>query len=138
MGYVEKSLASDEAIITRARFHWAYHLFAWGSLLLLGVFIIGIYIFARMMIWMKTTEIAVTDRRIVIKRGWIKRSTEELSLSSVEEVNVKQGFWGRVFGFGELTIGGTGTGELHTPSIADPVEFRQSISEARGRFLPKK
>ena len=39
---------------------------------------------------MKTTEIAVTDRRIVIKRGWIKRSTEELSLSSVEEVNVKQ------------------------------------------------
>lgn len=136
MGYVSKSLASDETILSEARFHWAYHLFAWGSLLLLGVVLIGVYIFFRMMIWMKTTEIAVTDRRIVIKRGWIRRSTEELSLASVEEVNVEQDFWGRVLGFGKLTVGGTGAGELNTPTIADPVGFRQTISEARGRFLP--
>lgn len=138
MGYVEKSLASDEEILCTARFHWSYHLFAWASLLLLGIVLVGIYIFLRMMIWMKTTEVAITDRRIVIKRGWIKRSTEELSLGSVEEVNIKQEFWGRLFGYGEITIGGTGTGELRTPNIADPVGFRQAISEARGRFLPDK
>lgn len=136
MGYVEKSLASGEEIRARARFHWTYHLFAWASLLILGVIIVGVIIFARMMIWMKTTEIAVTDRRLVIKRGWLSRSTEELSLNSVEEVNVRQGFWGRILGFGKLMISGTGAGDVNTPNIADPVGFRTAISDARSRFLP--
>ncbi|MEM8771290.1 MAG: PH domain-containing protein [Pseudomonadota bacterium] len=138
MGYVEKSLASDETVRKKARFHWSYHFFAWASLIVLGVIIIGVVIFVRMMIWMKTTEIAVTDRRLVIKRGWLSRSTEELSLNSVEEVNVRQGFWGRFLGFGQLKISGTGAGDLATPNIADPVGFRTAISDARSRFLPAK
>ena len=136
MTYVQKSLADDETVVAFARYHWTYHLLAWGALLLFGVVLIGVYVFVKTQIWMKTTEVAVTDRRIVIKKGWLRRSTEELSLGSVEEINVRQGFWGRLLGFGELTISGTGAADLQTPTIARPIEFRQSISEARTRFLP--
>lgn len=134
MGYVEKSLGTEENIVLKGRFHWSYHLVAWASLLILGVVLVGLYIFIRMMIWMKTTEIAVTDQRVLVKRGWIRRSTEELSLGSVEEVNVAQGLWGRILNFGTLVVGGTGAGEIQTPNIADPVGFRRAISEARRRY----
>ena len=138
MSYVKKSLAEGETIRSVASYHWSYHLFAWISLFLLGVLLIGVYIFARILIWMKTTEVAVTDRRIIIKRGWLRRSTEELSLASVEEINLRQNFWGRLLNFGELTISGTGAGDLQTPTIARPVEFRRAISDARAPFLPPK
>lgn len=138
MGYVEKSLASDEVVQQKARFHWTYHLLAWGSLITLGIVLIGLYIFIRLMIWMKTTEIAVTDRRVVIKRGWLSRATEELSLASVEEVNIRQSILGRLLGYGKLSISGTGTAELKTPNIAAPIQFRRAISEARSRFIPRK
>lgn len=135
MSYVEKSLADGETILSRADFHWSWHAAAWLSLLFLGILIIGVIIFIKMMIYINTTEVAVTNRRIVIKRGWLKRSTEELALGSVEEVNLVQGFWGRILGFGRLTVGGTGGAELKTPPIDDPVGFRSKLSEARGRML---
>lgn len=138
MGYVEKSLADDEIIVLKAKFHWTVHLAAWAALLFLGVALVGIYIFLRLIIWIWTTEIAVTDRRLLVKRGWLTRKTEELSLSSVEELNIVQGFWGRLLDFGKLIIAGTGAGEIITPPIADPVGFRRAVSQARTRFLPPK
>lgn len=131
MSYVEKSLAADETLVRKANFHWAYHVFAWASLILLGVILVGVIIFAWVMIWMTVTEIAVTDQRVLIKRGWLTRHTEELALQTIEEVNIDQGFWGRMLGFGKVTFGGSGSGEVKTPTIADPVGFRKAASDAR-------
>jgi len=132
--YVSKSLGTTETVLRRAGIPWTYHLQSWLSLLLLGVVLIGILIFVRMSIWISTTEFALTDRRVIYKTGWLSRKTEELALSSIEEVEVRQGFWGRAFGFGRLVLSGAGAGEVSSPPIADPVGFRAALSDARAAF----
>ncbi len=60
--------------------------------------------------WFKrwTTEIAVTDKRIIYKTGFINRHTEEMNMDKVSSVDVDQTFWGRIFDFGTIRIIGAG------------------------------
>ena len=102
MGYVQDTLSGNEEVTYKARFHWLYTLAAFLYLILLGVFVIGIYLFFKMMIFKWTTEVAVTNRRFIYKTGWIKRDTQEIRVDKIEEVNLDQGFWGRIFDFGKL------------------------------------
>jgi len=75
----------------------------------------------------------VTDRRVILKEGWIMRYTEELALTSIEEINLHQGIVGRLLGYGGVTIQGTGAGVIRTPNMmANPVGFRKAIADARG------
>jgi uncharacterized membrane protein YdbT with pleckstrin-like domain len=75
-------------------------------------------------------EIALTDRRLILKRGLFTRHTDELELSSVEAVNLDQSFWGRLFGFGRLSVHGTGDDAWLSPMIAAPLNFRRQIETA--------
>ena len=102
MSYVQDTLSENETVLYTAKFHWLYTLFAFLNLIILGVLIIGIYLFFKMMILKWTTEVAVTNQRFVYKTGWIKRDTQEVKLSNIEEVNLVQGVWGRILGFGKL------------------------------------
>ncbi|MCI5047172.1 MAG: PH domain-containing protein [Aquisalinus sp.] len=133
--YVKKSLGDGETIIRSAGIAWPYHLKAWLFLLILGILIIGIFLFFRTYIWIWTTEFAITDRRLLMKEGWLSRATQELSLDTIEEVEVKQGFWGRLLGFGRLHLSGSGRAEICSPPINDPVGFQALLSDAREHQL---
>jgi uncharacterized membrane protein YdbT with pleckstrin-like domain len=73
------------------------------------------------------TEIAVTDRRVIYKKGLIRLKTNEMNTDKVESVQVGQSVLGRMFDFGTVKILGTGEGleTLHT--IANPIKLRNSI-----------
>ena len=131
MSYIEQSLGANEKLIARARFHWIYKLQAWLALIFLGWLLIGIYIFAVMMIRMLTTEIAVTTTRFIEKTGWLSLRTNEIALPNIEGVRVEQSFWGRIFGYGHIRIEGTGVDAITIPTIADPVGFRRAIETAK-------
>lgn len=62
--------------------------------------------------WFKqfTTEIAVTDRRIIYKTGFISRQTAEMNMHRVETVEVEQGIFGRLLNYGTVHVRGTGAG----------------------------
>ncbi|HKJ73991.1 MAG TPA: PH domain-containing protein, partial [Alphaproteobacteria bacterium] len=90
MGYVEQTLAEGEVIVHRARFHWLYTAGAILWLVFLGILVIGVFMFFKMMIRKWTTEIVVTNRRLIYKLGWISRDSEEFSLSRIEEINLDQ------------------------------------------------
>lgn len=130
MGYIEKTLSENEYIVHRAHFHWTYHATAWAALIFLGLFIIGLIIFAQMMWRILTTQLAVTNHRIALKTGFFNRTTQELELSSIESVELQQNLLGRIFGFGRLIVSGTGIEDLETPLIADPLALRRAIDEA--------
>ena len=129
--YIEKSLGANERIIARARFHWLYLVKAWLALLILGWILIGIWIFAAMMIRRATTEIAVTSHRFVEKTGLFNLRTNEISLHNIEGVRLEQSFLGQIFGYGHLRIEGTGVDAVVIPDIADPVAFRAAIETAK-------
>jgi uncharacterized membrane protein YdbT with pleckstrin-like domain len=74
-----------------------------------------------------TTEIVVTDKRIIHKVGWIARRTQEMNISKVETVDVDQGVAGRVLGFGTVLIRGVGGSWEPLAYIASPLQLRSAI-----------
>ena len=130
MAYVESVLAPNEVILRRGRLHWIYWLRAWAALALLGVLIIGIIWFIRDLVFLQTTEIALTNSRLIEKTGLVSRHARELQLSSVEAVELDQGVWGRLLGFGQVTVHGTGADTWTTPLLVDPVGFRRDLEYA--------
>lgn len=108
---------------------WSLHpAFRIGILL---AFMMGLFMFANMMIIKATTEIAVTTDRLIYKRGLIARNVGELSIDRVEGVALIQGILGRILGYGKVSIRGMGVGEVVLPPIEEPVEFRRAVNEAR-------
>jgi uncharacterized membrane protein YdbT with pleckstrin-like domain len=73
------------------------------------------------------TEIAVTDRRLISKTGFIKRHTTEISMDKVESVDVDQSMLGRVLGYGDVTVRGTGEGIEPLRNVASPIELRNAM-----------
>ncbi len=95
------------------------------------VLVMGLFRYAHMMIIKATTEIAITNKRLVYKRGLIARYVGEMNIDRIEGVNVLQGVWGRIFNFGRIMVRGMGVGEVVLPPIEDPIKFRKAIEKAR-------
>jgi uncharacterized membrane protein YdbT with pleckstrin-like domain len=149
MKYYEKILQPDETVKIVARLHWlvygravALFLVAVVALVLsqldasveapalwaaLAFFVLGIFAFLRAWLIRLSTEIVVTDRRVIHKRGLVSRHTEEMNISKVETVDVDQGVAGRIFGYGTLIIRGTGGGWEPLRRIASPLAVRNAI-----------
>jgi len=76
-----------------------------------------------------TDEFVITNKRIIIKTGLIARKTVEMNLSKIETVNVDQSIFGRIFGYGKITIVGTGGTREWFPNIKNPLKFRRTFQE---------
>lgn len=143
MGYVDSNLSPNEKVLVRGKIHW--FVFVPGTILmligfsllgdrdigLLGALLILIAIFSlvKAALLTATTELAVTTKRIIAKFGFISRKTVELNHTKVESFNVDQSVFGRILGFGTLTINGTGGVRTPIPSIDNPLEFRRVATE---------
>jgi uncharacterized membrane protein YdbT with pleckstrin-like domain len=97
----------------------------------------GIAGFVAVMVPVWTTEIAVTNQRLVVKKGLFTRSSEELQLWSIEEVDWEQGLLDRFFGFGRLIICGTGDEDMRLPLISDALAFRKAVQQAISEVRPR-
>lgn len=150
MDYIEGALSDGEKIVYQAHFHILFYVLAWsliiGLLLLagaafiflsapvtwlaVGVCLVGIGFVAYRMLPIWTTEIGVTSDRLIIKRGWLSSSVNELQLESVEKVNSEQSILGRILNYGSIIVYGKGTEALRLPAIAAPREFVKELENA--------
>lgn len=133
MSYIDDSLIEGETILHRARVSW------WSQfgLLLLGLILlvvaIGLFFLIAAWVRVRSTEIAITNRRVIAKFGFIKRDTVEINLDKVEALRVEQGFMARMLNFGTIFISGAGTSVAPIRDIADPLVFRRKFMEATNR-----
>lgn len=134
MGYVQDTIGNNEKIIYVVHYHWIYTLTAFFNLLFLGIFIIGIINFLKMMINKWTTERVLTDLRYIQKTGWIKRDTEEINISKIEEVDLKQSILGRILDYGSIEISGTGSGQIILKSIDEPLIFQKNLNNIKSNI----
>ena len=135
--YVDSTLLQGETVMYRAKISlWSIaHLIFLGLLLL----VIGVGLVFLIWAWIryKTTEFAVTDRRIIAKTGLISRSTVELFLDKVEALHVDQSVPGRMLDFGTITIRGTGTTLEPIRNISAPLELRKQFMQAADLYRQK-
>ena len=75
-----------------------------------------------------TTELAVTDRRVIYKTGIFQRHSMEMNRSKVETVGVNQSILGRILGYGTVVVRGTGGSFEPIPFIGEPLSFRSHIT----------
>lgn len=95
-----------------------------------GAALLGVLFIAAALIRRSSTELAVTNRRVIAKFGLVSRSTIEMNLAKIESVRVDQSVLGRLFGFGSIIVVGTGSSMDPIRFIADPIPFRQAIQAA--------
>ena len=75
------------------------------------------------------TEIAVTNRRVIFKTGFISRNTKEMQMDKIESVEVLQSISGRILDYGDVVVRGTGHGEFtRIKTIASPLAMRNQIT----------
>jgi uncharacterized membrane protein YdbT with pleckstrin-like domain len=130
--YVESVLGSGEQVLHHGRVS-AWSQFWWwlAGTVLLPAFGIGLIFMGIAWIRMRTTELAVTNRRVIVKFGLIRRDTIEIQISRIESVQVHQSVSGRLLGFGTLVFSGAGTPQVSVPQIADPIGFRKAVVGAQ-------
>ncbi len=121
-GSVIGALLSLIVIVPIAMFAaWKNFYWAW----FLVVIPVGILVSASVTV--RTSELVITDRRVLIKVGFIQRHTFEMFISKIESVAVFQSMLGRVFDYGTVTIRGTGGSSESFSTIAAPLQFRDAI-----------
>jgi len=104
----------------------ALHLMQGGGIALL--LISGIVI-AMGAIRRNATEMAVTNRRVVVKTGLATRKTIEMLLSKIESIEVNESGIGRVLGYGSITLIGTGGTSEPFHLMAKPLAFRNQVQQ---------
>jgi uncharacterized membrane protein YdbT with pleckstrin-like domain len=128
VSYIEDSLSAGEKVEALFKLHW----FAWVPMylwLILGIvtfgltWLVALYEFLRL----KFIEQGVTNKRVVLKKGIFSRKTEEMKLASIETVEINQGVWGRIFGFGTIKVTGRGISDVVYKGIDDPMAVKRQI-----------
>ncbi len=102
----------------------------WANIVGIIVLIPALYFIGKAWFDRWTTEIAVTDRRIIFKRGFIRRHTIEMSIDKVESVDVSQSILGRLLDYGDIIVRGTGAGFQPLRGIDAPLKFRSRVTAA--------
>jgi uncharacterized membrane protein YdbT with pleckstrin-like domain len=150
MSYTQSVLQPGEKIVLMARLHWIEYwpaivslvvgtaLVAWewrsgmadfiisGTAIAFTVVFLATFLHAWFTRWI--TEFAITDRRVIAKRGFIMRKTAEMNMDKIESVQVDQSVLGRMLDYGTVTVVGTGQGLEPIQRVASPIAFRNAIT----------
>ena len=148
MSYLEKNLLPGETVDYRAHLHPIIFLQpGFFGLIGLAFVVFGLVSKGLSYFWMlgavfllyasfvgidraihyASSEFAVTNKRVVIKVGFINRKTLEMVLTKVETIRVDQSILGRVLNYGTIVVTGTGGTNEPFKSIANPLEFRRQV-----------
>lgn len=138
MSYIEDNLARDEVVLLVERLHWGLFVMpvivfllglrfsdAWGGILIL----VGVVWFLGNLLDFLTSEYGITNQRVLYKAGFIRRSTVEMMIDKVESVRINQSIAGRIFGYGTLTLTGTGGTNKPLKFIRNPQKFARQLRE---------
>lgn len=143
LNYIKNNLSNDEKILLSSKITlWAYIpfvvIFIFFALIFLsandrdvarkGFFIfsgLALYIYLRA----KAVEMAITNKRIILKKGIIATSTEEIRMEKCEGIKLDKGLLGVFFNYGTLIFSGTGNSKIKWKGISNPKNIRKQIED---------
>ena len=152
MGYIQSTLSKDEVIKETAHLHWINYAVVFmcaflciGSCALLFkynpsenaifavlfgfpavvFFLSSILAYCRI----QTTEMVVTNKRVICRTGVVSVHTEEIKSTRLESIEIKQSILGRILNYGSLWFSGTGTAKVLFPHINDPRGVKAKVED---------
>ena len=151
MSYAERVLQPGERLLHQSKLHWLVYMAVvpFAAIAIAGAALytalndptsvtpptlLTIGVVGAVLAWLRgwirraSTELAVTDRRVIFKQGVIRRHTIEMNMDKVESVDVDQSILGRIFNYGDVTIRGTGASLEPLRMIEDPLKFRSHVT----------
>lgn len=147
MSYIKQVLQPGETVRYQGSTHWMLYfpaillaavgivilVLTWGAsqpfgpLIAIACLVIASVLEVRAW-WIRwNTEIAVTDRRVIYVRGFFNRQSVEVHMNQIESVDVDQTLLGRLFGYGDVTIHGTGNTYDPLRAVDRPMALRNEI-----------
>lgn len=156
--YIDSTLMKNEVVLYRTKPHWVIFMppalwfllaivlfifgpsfqfinipapgpipiYAYAALLALALsVIIGISAFTNF----QTSEYGITNKRVLMKIGFIRRTSLEIFIAKIEGVKVKQTILGRILDYGSIIISGVGGSKDPFDGIPAPLEFRRRVQE---------
>ena len=147
MSYIDRHLLPGEVVTYRTRLHWKIFvvpvlvclvlvaLALWAvsadrKPLAIPPVVIALILLLAAWIRRRSSEFAVTNKRVIIKLGVTTTRSMELLLPKIEGITVTQSLWGRMFGFGEIVVTGSGGTQEPFDGIQSPLDFRQAVQAA--------
>lgn len=147
MSYIDNHLLSGEVVRYRTRLHWkifvvpvlvalvmaALALWAISAerrILAIPPVVIALVLLGAAWLRRRSSEFAVTNKRVIIKLGVLTTRSMELLLAKIEGITVSQSLGGRMFGFGEIVVTGSGGTQEPFDNIQSPLDFRQAVQAA--------
>ena len=142
MTYIKNNLANEEMIVYQAKIHWAayiypifllfigYDFFKTTPIITVITWAIGVLSILDLL----NTELAITNKRAIGKTGIIRRESIELRHAALESLKIKQGILGRIFGYGIVTVVGTGGTKVPFKGIDAPLEFRRQVNNVSNQL----
>jgi uncharacterized membrane protein YdbT with pleckstrin-like domain len=142
VSYIDETLLADEHVVYRTALHWIIFaraifvlivglavLVAFPTVPLAGlaVLLLGVLMLVPPFVAYQTTELGVTNKRMIVKVGFIRRRTLELLLRQVEAISVDQSLSGRLMDYGSITLTGTGGVREIFHRVREPLELRRRI-----------
>ena len=154
MSYLDRSLLEGERVVYRTRLHWLMILtpvfFAaivtapiawflstgtWSNYAWIPV-AIWLLVLVAAVIKRQSSDFAVTNKRVMMKVGVFSSRSVELLLNKIEAIAVNQSLAGRMFGYGDIEVTGSGGTKEEFANIQAPLQFRravQSVTDAQTR-----
>jgi uncharacterized membrane protein YdbT with pleckstrin-like domain len=139
MDFIRNNLAKDEKILLVSQ---TAPLIVWGWVIIWGLpaltclmsgqpgvgFILGLIAFV---VWLhyKAVEMAITNKRIIFKKGIIATNTDEIRLEKCESAKLRKGVLGVIVNYGDIIFTGTGNSSLVWKNINDPKDTRKQIED---------
>lgn len=153
MSYISKTLLPEEKILYQTGPHYIVlaSMVAWLLIIILFMFskkpimkielfpfalndiylyilvILGIFHAIKALIIYNFSDYVVTNKRIIMKTGFIGRQSLETFLERVEGIFVEQSILGRILGYGSVTVGGVGGTQNKFIYVERPIEFRNNV-----------
>jgi uncharacterized membrane protein YdbT with pleckstrin-like domain len=145
MSYIDRNLLEGEHVVYRTRLHWLP--FIVPVLLTLVVLLptawflangpwsrftwiplaIGLLVLLAIFINRQSSDFAVTNKRVMMKIGVFNTRSVELLLNKIEAIAVNQSFIGRILGYGDIVVTGSGGTREAFSLIQGPLEFRRAV-----------
>lgn len=86
----------------------------------------------------KAVEMAVTNKKVILKKGLFLHNTAELRLEKVESVSIKKNFLGQILGFATIVFTGTGSQKIEFLGIANAQKIKNEIDDIFSEYEKSK